>query len=82
MGDKGYLGATLQDELLQFRQIELEALVRHNMWDPLTKPWRNCLNRLRRRVETTIGQLVERFNIQKMRARTLWSLANTISKSL
>ncbi len=57
LGDKGYLGAAFQDELLQFRQIELEAPVRHNMQDPLTKPWRNCLNRLRRRVETTIGQL-------------------------
>ncbi len=82
LGDKGYLGAAFQGELLQFRQIELEAPVRHNMRDPLTKPWRNCLNRLRRRVETTIGQLVERFNIQKMRARTLWSLTNRLTRKL
>ncbi len=85
LGDKGYLGTAFQGELLQFRQIELEAPVRHNMRnmrDPLTKPWRSCLNQLRRRVETTIGQLVERFNIQKIRARTLWSLTNRLIRKL
>ncbi|NYZ65375.1 IS982 family transposase, partial [Endozoicomonas sp. SM1973] len=44
--------------------------------------WRSQLNRLRRRVETTIGQLVERFNIQRTKGRTLWSLTNRMTRKL
>ena len=52
------------------------------MKDPINQSWRNTLNRLRRRVETTIGQLVERFNFEKVRARNMWSLTNRLSRKL
>ena len=81
LGDKGYLGADFQREL-KSRGVELVTPVRSNMSDSINKPWRNTLNRLRRRVETTIGQLVERFNIEKVRARNLWSLSNRFNRKL
>jgi hypothetical protein len=82
LGDKGYLGAGFQKELLDFRQLELETPVRSNMKDKQSKLWRTQLNRLRRRVETTIGQLVERFRIERTWARTLLSLTNRLTRKL
>jgi hypothetical protein len=82
LGDKGYLGYFFQEELLYFKGIELETPVRYNMKDKLPKQWRGQLNKLRRRVETTIGQLVERFNIERTKARTLWSLTNRLTRKL
>jgi hypothetical protein len=82
LGDKGYLGEFFKEELLTMKGIELETPVRSNMKDHLPKHWRNQLNKMRRRVETTIGQLVERFNIERTQARTLWSLTNRLTRKL
>ena len=82
LGDKGYLGAFFQSELWDFRQIGLETPCRGNMVDSLPRSWRRQLNALRRRVETTIGQLVERFHIERTWARSLWSLTNRLTRKL
>lgn len=82
LGDKGYLGAEFESELFDFRQLELQTPARSNMLDPLPKAWRQQLNKLRRRVETTIGQLVERFHIERTWARSLWSLTNRLTRKL
>ena len=39
-----------------------------------------ALNRLRRRVETVIGQLADRFNAQRTRARDLWHLCARLTR--
>ena len=36
----------------------------------------------RKRVETVISQLVERFNIQRVRARDLWHFNNRINRKI
>ena len=40
------------------------------------------LMRVRRRIETVIGQLTERFHIEKVRARDLWHLCHRIGRKL
>lgn len=82
LGDKGYLGHFFKQQLLHLKGIELQTPVRNNMKDSLSKQQRKQLNRVRRRVETTIGQLAERFNIEKTRARTVWSLTNRLTRKL
>ncbi|MBU2712767.1 IS982 family transposase [Zooshikella sp. WH53] len=82
LGDKGYLGAAFKAELFELKGLQLEPPVREKMMDQLPVKWRGRLNRLRRRVETTIGQLVKTFNIQRTKGRTLWSLTNRISRKL
>ncbi|MGI0120405.1 IS982 family transposase [Zooshikella sp. RANM57] len=82
LGDKGYLGVDFKAELLELKTVQLETPVREKMVDQLPEKWRGQLNRLRRRVETTIGQLVKTFNIQRTKGRTLWSLTNRISRKL
>lgn len=81
IGDKGYLSAPLQQELHQ-AGIELETALRSNMHDPRDSAWVALLKRQRRLIETVIGQLVERFSIEKVRARDLWHLTSRINRKL
>lgn len=81
IGDKGYLSAPLQDELRQLG-IDLETALRSNMHDLRDPAWVALLKRLRRLIETVIGQLVERFSIEKVWARDLWHLTSRINRKL
>lgn len=81
IGDKGYLSASLQHELQQVG-IELETALRSNMHDLRHPAWVALLKRLRRLIETVIGQLVERFSIEKVWARDLWHLTSRINRKL
>ena len=58
LGDKGYLSARL-------KSLILETPVRHNMVDNLDKKERVFLNKTRCLVETVIGQLTGKFNMNK-----------------
>jgi hypothetical protein len=81
IGDKGYLSAALQHEL-QRVGVELETALRSNMQDLRDPAWVALLQRLRRLIETVIGQLVERFSMAKVRARDLWHLTSRINRKL
>lgn len=81
IGDKGYLSAALQPALRAVG-IELETALRSNMHDTREPVWVALLQRIRRLIETVIGQLVERFSIEKVRARDLWHLTSRINRKL
>lgn len=81
IGDKGYLSAPLQQELRAVG-IELETALRCNMHDPRDPAWVALLKRMRRLIETVIGQLVERFSIEKVWARDLWHLSSRLNRKL
>lgn len=81
IGDQGYLSASLQQELRQ-AGIELETALRSNMQDARDPAWVALLKRMRRLIETVIGQLVERFRIEKVRARDLWHLTSRMNRKL
>lgn len=81
LGDKGYLGKKFSSELMD-QEVELITPVRCNMKETLSKPWRNKLTSLRRKIETTIGQLTEQFNIEKTKARTMYTLTNRLARKL
>ena len=52
------------------------------MKDERSKKFVKCLMSKRRLVETVIGQLTERFHIQKVRSRDLWHLTNRVSRKI
>lgn len=81
IGDKGYLSAALEQELRQVG-IDLETALRSNMQDSREPAWVALLKRTRRLIETVIGQLVERFSIEKVRARDLWHLTSRMNRKL
>jgi Transposase DDE domain len=81
IGDKGYLSASLQQELKQ-AGVELETALRSNMQDSRDPGWVKLLQRVRRLIETVIGQLTERFQIETVWARDLWHLTSRLNRKL
>jgi hypothetical protein len=81
IGDKGYIDGELGQQL-QGCQINLQTPLRSNMKDQRNPNFVRLLTRCRRLIETVIGQLCERFNLQKVRARDIWHLTNRINRKL
>lgn len=42
----------------------------------------SILKSVRRKIETVIGQLTDRFNIEKVRARDMWHMTNIIARKI
>lgn len=76
-GDKGYIGS-VREELQQEKGIKLYALKRGNIKNPLPKPFRNLISKLRRRIESTFNQLIEHFDIQRVRANCILGLCTML----
>lgn len=81
IGDKGYIGAFLKEELATAR-IDLQTPLRANMADPRTPGVVQRLTTTRRLVETVIGQLTERFHWEKIRARDRWHLTSRMARKV
>jgi len=81
IGDKGYIRPSLEEELAA-QGIDLQTPLRKNMIDTRPTSFVQQLLSTRRLVETVIGQLTERFNIEKVRARDLWHLTNRFVRKL
>lgn len=76
-GDKGYVGE-INDELKNEKGIKLYALKRSNSKNPLPKPFRNLISKLRRRIESTFNQLIEHFDIERVRANSILGLSTML----
>ena len=79
LGDKGYISQSLQDELLETENTCLLPTLRRNQKHHYSESFRKLQVRLRRRIETTIGQLTEQFHVSRVRARTQWGLQTRMS---
>ncbi len=77
IGDKGLLSKTRQAELAEVG-IDLQTPLRDNMDDPRPKSAVQRLLKVRRRVETAIGQLVEYLDFAAGKARDMWHLASRL----
>jgi hypothetical protein len=64
--------------LFEEKSVNLQTPMRDNMTDTRGKDAGKWLVSTRRLVETVIGQLTERFHIEKVRTRDLWHLTNRI----
>ena len=81
IGDKGYISQELQEQLL-LNNINLQTAKRSNMNEKRSKNLIQLVKRCRRLIETVIGQLSQRFNFEKVRARDLWHLTSRINRKL
>jgi Transposase DDE domain len=81
LGDKGLLSASKQKELAQYG-INLQTPLRDNMHDLRPEAEVKALYKIRRRVETVIGQLVEHFDFAKTKAKNLWHLNAKLIRKL
>ena len=71
LGDKGYIRPRLTEELAS-QGLHLQTPVRGNMDEKRPVGFLRWMQSTRRLVETVIGQLSERFHIEKVRARDMW----------
>ncbi len=76
-GDKGYVGS-IDEELKKEKSIRLYALKRGNSKNPLPKSFRNLISKLRRRIESTFNQMIEHFNIERVRANSILGLSTML----
>jgi hypothetical protein len=81
LGDKGYIRPMLQ-KFLENIGVYLQTPLRGNMQEDRPKGFLNWLMSTRRLVETVIGQLTERFHIERIRARDVWHQASRFWRKL
>lgn len=81
LGDKGFIRPILKEDLAHLH-IDLQTPLRKNMTETRPKAVVKQLMNKRRLVETVIGQLAERFEIEKARARDLWHLTHRITRKI
>lgn len=75
LGDKGFIRPELQ-EYFSNKKLYLQTSLRDNMRDNRPKYFVRWMNSTRRLIETVVGQLTERFHIEKEWARDLWHKAS------
>ncbi len=81
LGDKGYIRPQFKADC-EAVGIDLQTPVRKNMIEPRPRWWLKLLRRVRKRVETVISQLEQRFGLAKTRARDAWHLTNQVTRKL
>lgn len=81
IGDKGLLSKDRQAELAT-AGINLQTPLRDNMPDPRPVAAVQQLLKVRRRVETALGQLVEYYDFACCKARDLWHLTAKLLRKL
>jgi len=81
LGDKGYIRPSLQEELA-IQELYLQTSLRENMKDDRPNWYVRWIMSTRRLIETVIGQLTDRFNIEKVRARDIWHQASRFWRKL
>lgn len=82
IADKGLIGKDYREELYHYTGLDLQTAVCSNMQETRSEEFIKWLVSTRRLVETVIGQLTDRFNIEKIRARKTWHLTNRIARKI
>ena len=62
--------------------IDLQTPLRQNMQERRPRWWLKLPRRVRKRIETVIGQLEQRFGLAKTRAHDAWHLTNQVTRKL
>lgn len=81
LGDKGYIRPQFKADC-EALGIDLQTPLRQNMKERRPRWWLKLLRRVRKRIETVIGQLEQRFGLAKTRARDAWHLTNQVTRKL
>ena len=79
LGDKGYISQHLQTELIETEGSVLLPTLKRNQKQQYPDEFRKLQVRIRRRIETTIGQLTDQFHVSRVRALKHWGLLTRMS---
>ncbi|MFT9494171.1 IS982 family transposase [Anaerosolibacter sp.] len=78
IGDKGYINKYLTPDLKAEKEIELIFMQRNNSKNPYPKQIRQCIFKVRRRIETTFSQLTEQLNINRVLTKSKLGLTSRL----
>ena len=81
IGDKGYIRPEFKSDC-QALGIDLQTPVRRNMKDSRPKWFVKLILRIRRRIETVIGQLSKYFDIESCGCRDMWHLTSRMARKM
>ena len=81
LADKGFIRPELKAALLT-QGLVLQTPLRKNMADSRPKQLVSLMMNMRRKVETVIGQLAQRFKIQSIRSKNLWHLSTKVGRKI
>jgi IS5 family transposase len=81
LGDKGYIRPQFKADC-EALGIDLQTPLRKNMKEHRPRWWLKLLRRLRKRIETVVSQLEQRFGLAKTRARDAWHLTNQVTRKI
>jgi hypothetical protein len=81
IADKGLIRPELKQQLAS-GGLYLHTPLRKNMTDNRPKAFVHKLMDIRRKVETVISQLTDRFNVQKIKAKDMWHLCSKIGRKI
>ena len=82
MGNRvGYIRPLLKEDC-EALGIDLPTPVRKTMKEQRPRWWLKLLQRVRKRIETVISQLEQRFGLAKTRARDAWHLTNRVTRKI
>ena len=79
--DKGYIKPSLKSDCHSYG-IDLQTPLRKNVIDSRPKWFVRQLMKIRRRIETVIDQLIDYFEIKRIRTRDTWHLTSCIARKL
>jgi hypothetical protein len=83
IGDKGFISQALAAQLERERGLRLETTgMRKNMTETRSQVRLRELSRIRKLVETVIGQLAERFQIERVHAHDRWHLTSRVARKI
>ena len=82
LGDKGYVSKALQQELLATENTCLVPTLRRNQKQQYPADFRKQQVTLRRRIETTMGQLTAQFGVSRVRVRSHWGVRTRMSNKI
>jgi IS5 family transposase len=81
IADKGLIRPELT-KLLKRQRLHLHTTLRANMKDPRPKSFIKNIINIRRKIETMIGQLPERFQIQSIHVKDLFHLSVKVGRKI
>ena len=79
IGDKGYISEEVEADLLMSDNVCLLPTRRKNQKAQYPSKFRKLHQKIRRRIETTISQLTQQFNVSRIRARSHWGMLTRFS---
>lgn len=82
IGDKGFIGEEFANELQQHSQAQMITRKRSNMLKQIPKELSSLIGRVRKRIETCISQLTERFNAATTKARSYYGFLGRLNRKI